>query len=148
MKCRLVDKKSDEIGLKNLSLDTMKDDYIIETITRKSGDEGILADILFNINNLGELLDYQQKGSLKKTEYLPKKGILKHFEENDGVTSMIKVIKKSIGEWKNKERRDKWSQYALELEKFSSFPHFFGMYLKDPETFKLLFDLLAALPDT
>lgn len=36
----------------------------------------------------------------------------------------------------------------MELEKFSSFPHFFGMYLKDNETFDLLFKLLSGLPDT
>lgn len=40
---------------------------------------------------------------------------MKHFEDINGVTSMIKVIKKSIESWKNKERREKWYQYALEL---------------------------------
>lgn len=44
---------------------------------------------------------------------------------------MIKVIKKSVESWDNKDRKEKWLQYVLELEKFSEFPHFFGMYLKD-----------------
>ncbi len=30
---------------------------------------------------------------------------MKHFEEINGVTSMIRVIKKSIEGWKNKDRR-------------------------------------------
>jgi hypothetical protein len=37
-------------------------------------------------------------------DFLPKKGILKYFEENDGIQAMIKVIKKSIEGWKNKAR--------------------------------------------
>ena len=43
---------------------------------------------------------------------------------------------------------EKWSQYVSELEKFSEFPHFFGMYLKDQETFDLLFKLMSGMPDT
>jgi hypothetical protein len=60
---------------------------------------------------------------------------------------MIKVIKKSIESWKNKQRMEKWLQYVIELENFSHFPHFFAIYLKDKETFRLLFNLLAGLPD-
>lgn len=44
---------------------------------------------------------------------------------------MLKVIKLSVDSWENKERKEKWSQYVVELERFSEFPHFFGMYLKD-----------------
>jgi hypothetical protein len=46
---------------------------------------------------------------------LPRKGILKYFEENDGIQAMIKVIKKSIESWKNKVRMEKWLQYVIEL---------------------------------
>lgn len=60
---------------------------------------------------------------------------------------MIKVIKKSIEGWKNKVRMEKWLQYVTELENFSQFPHFFAIYLKDKQTFDLLFNLLAGLPD-
>ena len=67
MKCRLMSKKSDDIRLKDLIFNEIKDDYILETITRKSGEEGIIADILFDIANLGELLDFQQKSNEKKT---------------------------------------------------------------------------------
>ena len=67
MKCRLIEKKNDEIRLKNLESEDIKDDYVLETITRKSGEEGLIADILFDITNLGELLDFQQKTLAKKT---------------------------------------------------------------------------------
>lgn len=62
---------------------------------------------------------------------MPRKGILKYFEENEGIQAMIKVIKKSIEGWKNKTKMEKWLQYVTELESFSQFPHFFAIYLKD-----------------
>lgn len=105
-------------------------------------------DLLCGVDSIVGMLDFNSEGKTQPTAYLPKKGIMKHFEEINGVTSMIKVIKKSLEGWKNKERKEKWHQYVLELEKFSSFPHFFGMYLKDSETFDLLFKLLSGLPDT
>lgn len=60
---------------------------------------------------------------------------------------MIKAIKKSVGDWKNAARKEKWLQYINELQKFSGFPHFFGVYLREKETFDLLLELLSGLPD-
>ena len=97
---------------------------------KKRVDEPIL-DLFIEVDSLGDFLDFTSSMSKKPLEYLPKKGILKYFEENDGITSMIKVLKKSISTWKNNGLREKWHQYASELERFSSFPHFFGQYLKD-----------------
>lgn len=123
-------------------------DTVLQSLTKKEEDNPIL-DLLCDINDISSMLDFSSEGKNNSaTTYLPKRGIMKHFEEIDGVTSMIKVIKKSLEGWKNKERKEKWYQYVLELEKFSSFPHFFGMYLKDSETFDLLFKLLSGLPDT
>jgi hypothetical protein len=38
-------------------------------------------------------------------------------------------------------------QYINEVEKFSGFPHFFGVYLREKETFNLLLNILSGLPD-
>ena len=51
---------------------------------------------------------------------------------------MIKAIQKSISDWTNVVRKEKWTQYVNELEKFSGFPHFFGVYLREKDTFNLL----------
>lgn len=48
------------------------------------------------------MLDYSSHDKANHTSYLPKRGVMKHFEEINGVTSMIKVIKKSLESWKNK----------------------------------------------
>lgn len=53
----------------------------------------MVIDILVDLDNTTEHL----QSSKTKVEFLPRKGILKYFEENDGVKTMIKVIKKSIG---------------------------------------------------
>jgi hypothetical protein len=98
-------------------------------------------------DNVLSLLNLRSQNKREEVEFLPRKGILKYFEENDGIQAMIIVIKKSIEGWKNKPRMEKWLQYMNELENFSHFPHFFAIYLKDKDTFNLLFNLLAGLPD-
>ena len=60
---------------------------------------------------------------------------------------MIIAIKKSINDWSNAVRKQKWMQYINEVEKFSGFPHFFGVYLREKETFNLLLEILSGLPD-
>lgn len=133
--------------IKTIDLQEIGVETSLQTLVKKDEDNPIL-DLLCEVNNLANCLDYSSSYKNKATDFLPKRGIMKHFEEINGVTSMIKVIKKSIESWKNKDRREKWYQYVLELERFSSFPHFFGMYLKDSETLDLLFKLLSGLPDT
>jgi hypothetical protein len=70
----------------------------------------LILELLLETDSLPPI---QSKSESNKIEFLPRKGILKYFEENDGVKAMIKVIKKSIGEWKNQVRKEKWEQYAI-----------------------------------
>lgn len=111
-------------------LEKIENDATLLSLVKKNNEKPIL-DIFFEIDGLENSIDFSSNNSAKHLEYLPRKGILKYFEENNGITSMIKVLKKSIEGWKNVARKEKWSQYVVELEKFSNFPHFFGMYLKD-----------------
>jgi len=80
----------------------------------KKDEDNPIVDLLIETDSISTMLNFNTENG-KVTTYLPKKGIMKHFEEINGVTSMIKVIKKSIENWKNKDRREKWYQYVLEL---------------------------------
>jgi len=107
----------------------------LESIAKGANGEMIL-DLLVDLEGVISGLDMSPEH--KKIEFLPSKGILKYFEENEGVKSMIIAIKKSISDWSNAVRKEKWMQYINEVEKFSGFPHFFGVYLREQETFNLL----------
>ena len=65
-----------------------------------------------NFDNLLSLMNLKEQSKKEEVDFLPRKGILKYFEENDGIQAMIKVIKKSIESWKNKVRMEKWLQYV------------------------------------
>ena len=69
----------------------------------------LILDLLVDLEGVVDSLDLTSAD--KKGEFLPIRGILKYFEENDGVKSMIKAIKKSISEWSNASRKEKWMQY-------------------------------------
>lgn len=71
----------------------------------KKNNEKPILDIFFEIDGLENSIDFNSNNSSKPLEYLPRKGILKYFEENNGITSMIKVLKKSIEGWKNVARK-------------------------------------------
>jgi hypothetical protein len=73
----------------------------------------LILDLLVDLEGVVDSLDLTSAD--KKGEFLPIRGILKYFEENDGVKSMIKAIKKSISEWSNASRKEKWMQYISEL---------------------------------
>lgn len=45
---------------------------------KKKFDEPTIFDIICDVNEIGNYLDFNSSNN-KKTEYLPKKGILKHF---------------------------------------------------------------------
>lgn len=62
-----------------------------------------ILDILIDLEGVVNSLDLSSKD--RKVEFLPLKGILKYFEENEGVKSMIKAIKKSISDWTNAIRK-------------------------------------------
>lgn len=66
---------------------------------KKKEDENPILDVVCDVNDICSFIDFSSSAQKKKTEYLPKKGILKHFEENEGVKAMIKVIKKSVESW-------------------------------------------------
>lgn len=88
----------------------------LEDIRKKSTNKDLLLlDINMNFDNLLSLMNLKQQCKKEEVDFLPRKGILKYFEENDGIQAMIKVIKKSIESWKNKGRMEKWLQYVIEL---------------------------------
>lgn len=66
----------------------------IQALAKKDEDNPIV-DLLIETDSISTMLNFNTENG-KITTYLPKKGIMKHFEEINGVTSMIKVIKKSI----------------------------------------------------
>ena len=64
---------------------------------RISGNKDILLlDVNIFFDNILNLLNFRTQNKREDVEFLPRKGILKYFEENDGIQAMIKVIKKSI----------------------------------------------------
>lgn len=69
----------------------------------------LILDLLVDLEGVVESLDMGKQE--KPAEFLPIRGILKYFEENDGVKTMIKAIKKSINDWNNVARKEKWMQY-------------------------------------
>jgi hypothetical protein len=74
----------------------------LEQLAKTSQGE-MIVDILIDLEGVIDALD--MKAEIKKAEFLPMKGILKYFEENEGVKSMIKAIKKSISDWGNVTRK-------------------------------------------
>lgn len=75
-------------------------------------------------------------------------GLFRSFEKQGGVTKIIEVVIESISNWKNQVIAGKWLQLVHELKSFSSFPMFFSLYMQNKDNVQLLFNLLAALPDT
>ena len=101
MKCRL--KEDQDNNFKIITMDNVEvsNDTSIQNLLKKN-DDIYIFDLLCEVSNIAAMLDFNSEGKSQPTVYLPKKGIMKHFEEINGVTAMIKVIKKSLESWKNK----------------------------------------------
>jgi hypothetical protein len=52
MKCRISEKKYDDIRLKTITSEKINNDHSLEALVRKSSEEGILGDFLFDISKI------------------------------------------------------------------------------------------------
>jgi hypothetical protein len=62
-----------------MDLSDTNNDQIIQTLTKKD-DENPIVDLLCEVNNLTTYLDYSSVQKGHSTAFLPKRGIMKHFE--------------------------------------------------------------------
>lgn len=115
--CSLDEKRLSELKISLLgSKETIAEEFKLEEIKKKSGNKDIIIlDMNLTFDNIINLMNMKDHVKKEDVDFLPRKPILKYFEENDGIQAMIKVIKKSIESWKNKQRMEKWLQYVTEL---------------------------------
>lgn len=95
--CRLAPSALDNIPLLQPGGSKLKEETRLDELAG-NGEDSI-------IELLAEIKEGTLETEKKKVEFLPKKGILQYFEENEGVKTMIRVIRASIGTWKNVVRK-------------------------------------------
>lgn len=69
------------------------------------------------------------------------------FEELDGMKTIIDVIKSSIKYWNKEKSRGFWSNWILDVNKFSELPSFFVNLIKHQKCFEIIFNLLCGIYD-
>lgn len=88
--------------------------------------------------------DLDQEQPLK---YKPAMRIFEAFDKNKGIERLIAVAIKSLQQWLDKEKREKWTSWLRELETFSVLPNFFGLFMKSKECMDLFIKVLTGAPD-
>lgn len=93
--------------------------------------------------------DEQSKEELKEVAkivegYESKYPILEKF---DGAEELIKACQKAVQGWGNRDLREAWSQWLIEVKSFISFPGFFTRLTSDRNNSDCFFKILSGVPD-